>query len=159
ILGDRGWQGTRLGTIALTCAAVDDVTAWCLLAVVVGVVKANVGSALATIALTLVYVAVMLVVVRPLAVRWIARHGHGGAGAGVQWLAGVALLSSALATEAIGVHAVFGAFMLGLIVPHDAPVVVELRQRVEGLVVTLFLPAFFAFTGMRTEIGLISGAE
>src|SRR5262245_24711800 len=158
ILGDRGMQGTRLGTIALTCAAVDDVTAWCLLAVVVGVVQTNVGSALATVALTLVYVAVMLVVVRPLAVRWIARCGQGDAAA-VQWLAGVALLSSALATEAIGVHAVFGAFMLGLIVPHDAPVGVELRRRVEGLVVTLFLPAFFAFTGMRTEIGLISGAE
>jgi Kef-type K+ transport system membrane component KefB len=159
ILGDRGWQGTRLGTIALTCAAVDDVTAWCLLAAVVGVVQANFDRALATVALTLVYVAVMLVVVRPLAVRWIARLDPREPGPGLLWLAGVALLSSALATEAIGVHAVFGAFLLGVIVPHDAPVVVELRRRVEGLVVTLFLPAFFAFTGMRTEIGLLHDAE
>src|SRR5204863_7129754 len=103
----------ELGVMALSCAAVDDVTAWCLLAFVVGVAKAQVGSALVVTGLALGYVAMIFLVVRPLAGRLVRRFDGAAPHAG--WVAGllVAVLLSALATEAIGVHAVFGAFLLG----------------------------------------------
>jgi Kef-type K+ transport system membrane component KefB len=71
----------------------------------------------------------------------------------------VAVLLSALATEAIGIHAIFGAFLLGAIVPHDSRVAREVGRRLHDVVTVLLLPAFFAYTGMRTQIGLVSGAE
>jgi Kef-type K+ transport system membrane component KefB len=70
----------------------------------------------------------------------------------------IGLLLSAFATEAIGIHAIFGAFLLGAIIPHDSLLARELTRRLEDVVVVLLLPAFFAFTGMRTQIGLLSGA-
>ncbi|HEV8246822.1 MAG TPA: cation:proton antiporter, partial [Polyangiaceae bacterium] len=69
----------------------------------------------------------------------------------------VALLLSSLATELIGIHALFGAFLVGAIVPHDSALAREIKSKLEDLVVVLLLPAFFAFTGMRTQIGLVSG--
>ena len=69
----------------------------------------------------------------------------------------VAVLCSALATEAIGIHAIFGAFLLGTVIPHDSRLARVLNERIEDLVTILMLPAFFAFTGMRTEIGLVAG--
>jgi len=159
ILTDRGLQSTPLGRIALTCAAVDDVTAWCLLALVVGVVQARVGSAFATIGMTLAYIAAVVLVVRPVVVRLAARvDREGRLSQGTMALVLVALLLSALATEWIGIHALFGAFLLGAIVPHTSRIARELTARLEDLVIVLFLPAFFAFTGMRTEIGLVRGA-
>jgi Kef-type K+ transport system membrane component KefB len=71
----------------------------------------------------------------------------------------VALLLSALAAEWIGIHAIFGAFLLGAIIPHDAEVALDFRHKLEDIVKILLLPAFFAYTGMRTQIGLVSGAE
>ena len=66
---------------------------------------------------------------------------------------------SALSTEYIGIHAIFGAFLLGAIIPHDSVIAREFTHRLEDLVVVLLLPAFFAFTGMRTQIGLVRGIE
>jgi Kef-type K+ transport system membrane component KefB len=159
ILTDRRMHRTRLGVIALTCAAVDDATAWCLLAFVVSVVEAKMGGALVTVLLTLAYIAFMFVIVRPILGRLVAKHDARGLTQGVLTAAFVGLLVSALATEFIGVHALFGAFLLGAITPHDSRIVRELIDRIESVVVVLFLPAFFAFTGMRTQIGLVSGAE
>jgi Kef-type K+ transport system membrane component KefB len=159
ILTDRGIHRTRLGVIALTCAAIDDVTAWCLLAFVVGVVQASLGGALATVGWTAAYIAVMFALVRPLALRLVRRHDAQGLTQGVLSAMTVALLLSALATEFIGIHALFGAFLLGAILPNDSRIVREMRERIEGIVLALFLPAFFAFTGMRTQIGLVSGLE
>lgn len=158
ILTDHGIQRTRLGVIALACAAVDDVTAWCLLALVVGVVRATTSSSLATLGLTALYVVAMLVVVRPPLVRFVRRQDAIGTlrqGATAVLLVG--LLVSALATESIGIHALFGAFLFGALVPHDGMVARELARRLEDFVVVLLLPAFFAFTGMRTQIGLLDG--
>jgi len=159
ILTDRGIQRTRLGVLALTCAAVDDVTAWCLLAFVVGVVQASLGGALATVGWTVAYIAVMFTVVRPLTQRLVQRYDSGGLTQGVLSAMTVGLLLSALATEFIGIHALFGAFLLGAILPTDSRIVKETRERIEGIVLALFLPAFFAFTGMRTQIGLVSGVD
>jgi Kef-type K+ transport system membrane component KefB len=160
ILTDRRLHTSRMGSIALACAAVDDVTAWCMLAFVVGVVQSNAQGALLTVLLTAAYIAVMLVVVRPAAV-WMARRYEHPSRVGQSTLAVVcvALLASALATELIGIHALFGAFLLGAIIPHDSALARAAQDKLEDTVVVLFLPAFFAFTGMRTQIGLVSGWE
>ncbi len=159
ILTDRGMSRTDLGVLALGCAAAGDVTAWCLLAFVVGVAQATVGGGLVVAALALAYLGFAFVLVRPLARRWAARLPEQQIGQGV--IAGVllALLLSALATEAIGIHAVFGAFLFGAVLPHDSPLAHALTRKLGDLVTVLFLPAYFAFTGLRTEIGLVSGGE
>jgi Kef-type K+ transport system membrane component KefB len=157
ILTDRGLQRTRLGTIALTCAAFNDVTAWCLLAFVVSVVRARSGSALVTVVLTAAYVGLLLAL-RPLVTRLVQAFDARGFTPVVSTVTFVALLVSALITEAIGVHAIFGAFILGVIVPHGSQIARQLREQLEGVVVVLLLPAFFAFTGLHTQIGLLHGA-
>jgi Kef-type K+ transport system membrane component KefB len=159
ILTDRRIHTTRMGVIALSCAAVDDVTAWCLLAIVVSVVKASASGALLTTLLALAFIAVMALLVRPGMVRLARVYGNRGRlTQGVMALVFVALLASSGATESIGIHAVFGAFALGAVIPHDSGFARELTDRLEDIVVVLLLPAFFAFTGMRTQIGLMSSA-
>lgn len=155
ILTDRNMTRTRLGAVAITCAAVDDVTAWCLLAFVVGVVQANSEGALFVALLTVGFIGFMYFVVRPLIARMAAAWDRNPTQGGVA-LALVGVLVAALTTEAIGVHAVFGAFMLGAVIPHDSTLARSLRESLENIVTILLLPAFFAFTGMRTEIGLLS---
>jgi Kef-type K+ transport system membrane component KefB len=160
ILTDRRMQKTRTGVIALTCAAVDDVSAWCLLALVVGVAKAEAGSALPTVVLSVGYILLMLGGIRPFVERHVRRMELRGESTQTAIaMVFVGLLLSTLATEAIGIHAIFGAFALGAILPHDSRLARELIGKLEDVVLVLFLPAFFAFTGMRTQIGLISGFE
>jgi Kef-type K+ transport system membrane component KefB len=159
ILTDRGMEKTDLGVLALSCAAVGDATAWCLLAFVVGVAQAQVAGALLVCALSLGFVVVMVVVVRPLARLFVRGCEDGLLTRGRLAVVLVAVLLSALATEAIGIHAIFGAFLLGAVVPHDSRVAREVGRRLHDVVTVLLLPAFFAFTGMRTQIGLVSGAE
>jgi Kef-type K+ transport system membrane component KefB len=158
ILSDLGMTRTPLGVVALTCAAIDDVTAWCLLALVVGFVQASAGSALATIVLTLAFIAAMFVVVRPTVARLVRSAGERETSLGVIALTIAAMLVSALITESIGVHAIFGAFLLGAVIPHDSRLAHAMVGSLETLVAVLLLPAFFAFAGMRTEIGLLTGA-
>lgn len=160
ILIDRGVSKTPLGVIALSCAAVDDVSAWCLLAVVAQMAGSRTGAASLTIAAALVYVGVMFTVVRPWVGRYVARlEARGELSRGGIALVIVGLLLSALVTEAIGIHAIFGAFLLGAVIPHNARLAEALREKLEDLVVVLLLPAFFAFTGMRTQIGLLSTGQ
>ena len=157
ILTDRGISKTELGAVALTCAAADDVTAWCLLALVVGVTQARMEDAIAVSVLTIGYIAMMFLAVRPIVVRAVSRFDDRRPAGQVLALVGVLL--SALATEWIGIHAVFGAFLLGAVIPHDSVIARTLTDRLGDVVTILLLPAFFAFTGMRTEIGLISGTS
>jgi Kef-type K+ transport system membrane component KefB len=157
ILTDFGISRTELGTVALTCAAVDDVTAWCLLALVVGAAHASAGSAVLVAALTVAFILVMFVIVRPIVSRVANHSGDRNRVQGSIAVVVVILLVSALTTEAIGIHAIFGAFLFGAVIPHDSKLASELKRSMESLVTILFLPAFFAFTGMRTEIGLVSG--
>ena len=121
ILTDRKMEEHRLGVVALSCAAIDDVTAWCLLAFVVGVAQAEVGGAVQTILYALGYIAIMLVVVRPLAIRYLGHDSDAPQQRMAVWVL-VALLFSALTAEWIGIHAIFGAFLLGAIIPHDTDV-------------------------------------
>jgi Kef-type K+ transport system membrane component KefB len=159
ILTDRGMAATELGVIALTCAAADDVTAWCLLAFVVGVAQAKVQGALLVTVLAVAFIATMFLVVRPLVARLLARSTDRSPGRETVALALVGVLISALTTEWIGVHGIFGAFLFGVVIPHDSALARVLTERLEDLVLILLLPAFFAFTGMRTRIDLVSGAS
>ena len=160
ILTDLGIQKTPLGILALTCAAVDDVTAWCLLAVVVGVVESHGAGSLITAAMAIVYVASMLVLVRPTIVRLTLRNeSTARLTQGMMAIVFVLLLLSALATDLIGIHAMFGAFALGAIIPSDSKLARDMTERLEDVLVVLLLPTFFAITGLRTRIGLVSGAE
>ena len=156
ILTDTNMQSSRMGVLALACAAVDDVTAWCLLALVVGVARAQPGRVLLTVAASLAFILFMLLIARRGAV-WLARR-QSALGTTTQPMFAivcVSLLVSALLTERIGIHALFGAFLLGAIVPHDSQLARDIREKCEDLVVVLFLPVFFAFIGMRTQVGLL----
>ena len=156
ILRDTKKQTSRMGVLALACAAVDDVTAWCLLALVVGVARAQPGRVLVTVGATTAFVLFVLVIARRGAV-WLAGR-QASLGRTTQQMFAivcVSLLVSALVTERIGIHALFGAFLLGAVVPHDSQLARDIREKCEDLVVVLFLPVFFVFTGMRTQVGLL----
>jgi len=160
ILTDRGMLKSRIGGIALTCAAVDDVTAWCLLAFVSSIVYAQVSGAIYTSILSLAYIGFVVMIVRPILRRFARRvDTHGVLTQPVMAAVIVAALLSALSTEYIGIHAIFGAFLLGAVIPHDSTIARQLTHRLEDLVIVLLLPAFFAYTGMRTQITLVSGVE
>jgi len=164
ILSDLRMSRTRLGVVALACAAVDDATAWCLLALVVGITQAAVNEnaiadAARSVVLTLVYIVLMVAVVRPFLLKVIPKIEREGLSQGVVAVVFLGVLFSSLTTEYIGVHAIFGAFLLGAIIPHDSLIAREFGHKLSDLVSVLLLPAFFAFTGMRTQIGLVSGWE
>ena len=159
ILTDRRMLRTELGVIALSCAATDDVTAWCLLALVVGVAQAQVGAGLVVAVGTLTYITLMLLLVRPLLRRVVARWETEQLPRSAVACVVVALLLSGLATEYIGIHAIFGAFLFGAIIPHDSAVARTFTHQLDSVVTILLLPAFFAFTGMRTRIDLVSGMD
>ncbi len=158
ILEERGISRTHLGTTAIACAAVDDVTAWCLLAIVIAIVKSGgIGGAFWTIGLSLLFIAGMFFFVRP-RLAWIAQRrstpwtGSSGLLAAVFAL----IFASALATEILGIHALFGAFVVGVCMPPDHELRQFLRERLETFSRAFLLPLFFAFTGLRTEIGLLN---
>ncbi len=157
ILTDRKVQRTRLGVTALTCAAVDDVSAWMLLALVSGVATASLQGAMWALPLVVVYVLGMLFVVRPLLKPFVRRQQALPGSLSHTALAVIfaLLLLSAVATERIGIHALFGAFLVGAILPSEGRLPTQIRARLEDVVVILFLPSFFAYTGMRTHIGLL----
>ncbi|HTY55816.1 MAG TPA: cation:proton antiporter [Candidatus Binataceae bacterium] len=158
ILTDLGIHKTPLGITALTCAAVDDVTAWCLLALVVGVVEAHGTGSLITAAMSVAYILFMILLVRPSVTRLTLRQERTGPlTQGVIAVVFVLLLLSALCTEMIGIHAMFGAFALGAVIPSDSRLAHQMTERLEDVLVVLLLPIFFAFTGLRTRIGLVSG--
>jgi Kef-type K+ transport system membrane component KefB len=159
ILSDRRMETTELGIVALSCAAIDDATAWCLLAFVVGVAQSKVGGAVQTVALALAYIAFMLLVFRPIAVRYFGHDAHKHPKRRMAVWVLVALLLSAFTAEWIGIHAIFGAFLLGAVIPHDSDIARDFTEKLEDFVKILMLPAFFAYSGMRTQIGLVSGAQ
>lgn len=158
ILTDRKLHTSQLGAVALGCAAVDDATGWCLFALVVGVTAARPGRALLTLGLTVGFILAVIIFVRPAAVWFARRHARlRRPSQNSIVIVCIALLIAALTTEKIGIHALFGAFLVGTIIPHDSQLARDIRERFEDLVVVLFLPAFFAFTGMRTQVGLMHG--
>ena len=159
ILVERRLLRSRIGAITIACAAVDDVTAWCILAFVVSIVRAaGVQSAIVTTVLALAYVGIMLFVARPLLAR-LAERTKLGLSQNIVAVVLVGLFVSSFATELIGIHALFGAFLFGAIVPKNGSFAAALAEKLEDLVVVFLLPLFFAYSGLRTQIGLLSTAE
>jgi len=159
ILTDRGLSRTELGIAALTCAAINDVTGWCLLAIVVGMARATVAGALVSSLLAGLFIVVMFLAGRPIAARLTrAAAPEGPSLEAITWtLAG--MLLSAVVAEMIGIHAIFGAFVFGAILPAEGAIARFLRLERAPIVTILFLPAFFALTGLRTELSLVSSAR
>lgn len=158
IVQERGIHKTRLGAIVITCAAADDITAWCILAVVIAIVKAgNFVSSLYIISLAVLYVVAMIYVVKP----FLKRIGdlYGSKESIVKPVVAIfflVLIMSSYATEVIGIHALFGAFMAGVIMPDVPKFRTIFIEKVEDVALILLLPLFFVFTGLKTEIGLIN---
>lgn len=158
IVQERGIHKTRLGAIVITCAAADDITAWCILAVVIAIVKAGTFvSSLYIISLALIYVVAMLFIVKP----FLKRIGdlYGTKDSIIKPVVAIfflVLILSSYATEVIGIHALFGAFMAGAIMPDVPKFRTIFIDKVEDVSVILLLPLFFVFTGLKTEIGLIN---
>ena len=158
IVQERGIHKTRLGTIVITCAAADDITAWCLLAAVIAIVKAgSFISSLYVIGLAIGYVLMMLFVVKPFLKRIGDLYGKkDNIKKPVVAIFFLTLIVSSYLTEIIGIHALFGAFMTGVIMPDISKFRNVFIEKVEDVSLILLLPLFFVFTGLRTEIGLIN---
>jgi Kef-type K+ transport system membrane component KefB len=153
LLSEKQLVNTRIGTLALSCAAVDDVAAWCLLALIVAVVHAR---GLNTVLLTLIelalFVTAMFALVRPLLLQ-ADRLIHSSQL--MVLLTIVLLLGAAYFTNSIGIHPIFGAFVMGIILPRRARFVSYIRS-IDQVNSVLFLPLFFVYSGLRTHIGLIN---
>ena len=158
IVQERGIHKTKLGAIVITCAAADDITAWCLLAAVIAIVKAGTFvSSLYIIGLAVGYVFVMLFVVKPFLKKIGELYGtKSSLNKPVVAIFFLTLIISSYITEVIGIHALFGAFMTGVIMPDITKFRNLFIEKVEDVSVILLLPLFFVYTGLRTEIGLIN---
>lgn len=158
IVQERGIHKTKLGAIVITCAAADDITAWCLLAAVIAIVKAGTFvSSLYIIGMAIVYVIVMLFVVKPFLKKIGELYGSkDNLNKPVVAIFFLTLIISSYTTEIIGIHALFGAFMTGVIMPDITKFRNLFIEKVEDVSVILLLPLFFVFTGLRTQIGLLN---
>jgi Kef-type K+ transport system membrane component KefB len=157
ILRDRGMDRTELGTLAIMCASIDDISAWCILALVTAIaVSGSVSGVLMIGVWTLVYVCLMLFVLRPLlssgkVLKWI----RGNSAAYLLTGALIMMFASSLATEQIGIHAMFGAFIAGVAMPKDTDIRKQVTGQIEAVSLSLLLPFFFVLTGLKTNLMLL----
>ncbi len=162
ILIERGLLQSRLGTVAIASAAVDDVTGWCILAYIVVLTRSAHSG-------TSIWMTIGGIVVFALVMIYGVRHLLGGMQVSYEKWEGLSenrlalmlllVFGAALCTEWLGLHLLFGAFMMGAIMPKEQKFVQYVLDRFETITVTLLLPLFFAFTGLRTNIGLLKGGE
>ncbi len=158
IITENNLQNSRLGALALTCAAVDDVTAWCLLALAIAVTRYNnMAAAIPTILEAIAYIAFMLTAGRLVLKQISALYDRTGKlNQTVLAIIYMVVVVSALITELIGIHLIFGAFLVGVVMPKHPGLTRELAQKTEDFVLTFLLPVFFAYSGLRTQIGLLN---
>lgn len=161
IVQERQLTKTKIGAIAITCAAVDDVTAWCILAAVIAVVKAgSIVSSIYTVLLAVLFVILMLKIIRPFLKRIGDIYSHQDTlSKPVVAIFFVTLLVSSYLSEIIGIHALFGAFLAGVIMPQNLHFRNIFIEKVEDISLVLLLPLFFVLTGLRTQIGLLNNFE
>jgi Kef-type K+ transport system membrane component KefB/nucleotide-binding universal stress UspA family protein len=161
IITENNLQHSRLGTLALTCAAVDDVTAWCVLALAIAVTRTNsMAGAIPTIFYSLLYIGVMVTFGQKF-LKNLSKY-YDRTGKLPQFLVAViymAVVASALITETIGIHFIFGAFLLGAVMPKNAGLTRELAEKTEDFVLVFLLPLFFAYSGLKTEVGLLNSPD
>lgn len=158
IITENNLQATRLGTLALTCAAVDDVTAWCVLALAIAVAKSGtMAGAIPTIILSASYILLMVFGVSKV-LQGLSNVYERDRKISQFMLAGIyiGVVVSALITELIGIHLIFGAFLLGAIMPKHEGLIRDLAEKTEDFVLTFLLPIFFAYSGLRTQVGLLN---
>jgi len=161
IVQERGLSKTPVGGMVITCAAADDITAWCILAAVIAVVKASsVINTLSMIAAAVAYILLMIYIVRPFLVKFAEVYAskENINRTVIAFIFLLALISSFI-TELIGIHALFGAFLAGVIIPHNLRFKEVITEKIEDVSLVLLLPIFFVFTGLRTQIGLLSSSN
>ncbi len=160
ILTDRTMLGTRLGTLAVACAAVDDITGWCILAYIVVAIRAKASSTPVwlTVGGTIAFVLLMIYAVKPLVQRFRISFERGGQlSEGATALLILFVLFSALITERLGIHLLFGAFLAGAIMPKERAFSRHVLEKFESVTVVLLLPLFFAYTGLRMNLHNLTG--
>jgi Kef-type K+ transport system membrane component KefB len=160
ILQERNLTKTFLGSMAVTCAAVDDVTAWCVLALVVAIARASsvAGSAI-SLFFVLAFIALMVFGFRRVLPRWLGVRDECDPSTGSLAIVVCLVVASALTTEIIGIHAIFGSFLAGAIMPQAGGFRHKLSLRIENFSSVLLLPLFFVFTGLRTQVGLLGDLQ
>ena len=161
IIQEKGLTKSHLGTISLASAANGDITAWCLLAVVVAIAQAgSMLSAIYNIGFSFIYLLLMFTVVRPF-LRMIGHiyHNKEVVDKGLVAFMFLLLIISSYLTEILGLHALFGAFVAGVVMPDNIKFRKIMTEKVEDVSLALFLPLFFVSTGLRTEIGLLNSPE
>ncbi len=158
ILMDRGIIKTPLGATAIACAAVGDATAWAILAIVVAFVRATgLASTFIGLGLVILFVAFMVWGVRPLlAYSFDTEEPHAATPRGVMISVLIFMTAAALTTQVIGIHALFGAFLAGAIMPQNAAFRENLTVRLQNFSSVFLLPLFFAFSGLRTQVGSLN---
>jgi len=158
IVQERNLHKTKIGTVVITCAAADDITAWCILAAVIAVVKAgSFSGSIFVIIMAIVYVFLMIRLVKPFLTRIAeSQKGKGFINKALVAVFFLILIISSYLTEVIGIHALFGAFMAGAIMPENVKFRNLFIEKVEDVALVLLLPLFFVFTGLRTQIGLLN---
>jgi Kef-type K+ transport system membrane component KefB len=161
IIQEKGLTKTHLGTIALTSAANGDITAWCLLAVVISIAQAgSMLSAIFNISFSILYLLFMFFIARPF-MQMVGQLYHNEEVIDKKLVAFIflVLISSSLLTEVLGLHALFGAFLAGIIMPADIKFRQIMSEKVEAVSLSLFLPLFFVATGLKTQVGLLNTPE
>jgi Kef-type K+ transport system membrane component KefB len=166
VLDEEKLIRTRIGTTGIAAAGIGDITAWCLLALVVAAVRqSSLGSAGAALGLVAAFAVAMVTLVRPAVARLVAWAEKAGPDAGsarkVTVSAGLVclVLACGLATNAMGVHAIFGAFLAGVVMPRDNKLIKELITQIEGVVLWVMLPLFFMTVGLQTNLRSLTGGS
>lgn len=156
IIFERGLTGTSLGTLALAAGSMDDAAAWCILAVVLAVVKQNALIAILAIAGGALYAAIVLLIGKPL-LRGLGRTVAHQGGISSPMLAFVLMLVMLCAwtTDSIGIYAIFGGFILGIAMPRGS-FARHLKNKLEPIVTNFMLPLFFVYSGLNTSLGLVN---
>ncbi len=158
IITENNLQNTKLGALALCCAAVDDVTAWCLLAMTIAITRSNnIIGAIPTILFALIYIVLMVTVGRFL-LKQLGRiyDQRGRMTQSMLAFIYILVIISGVITESIGIHLIFGAFLIGVIMPKNGDMAKEIAEKTEDFVLVFLLPIFFAYSGLRTQIGLLN---
>jgi Kef-type K+ transport system membrane component KefB len=158
IIRDRKLTNTKLGILAIGCAAADDVTAWCILALLIALIRSGSGNGgIVILVAVIIYGLIMLVPVRMLMKKVHLEYEKGKIGYnGFMSIVFTLLLISSWCTEAIGIHALFGAFLAGLIIPKNEALQKRIIDRISDLTMVMLLPLFFVYTGLRTQVAILN---
>jgi Kef-type K+ transport system membrane component KefB len=158
IIRDRKLTGTKLGNLAISCAASDDVTAWCILAILIALIRSGSGmKGFFVVTMVLLYVLIMLVPVRMILMKIQTAYEKGKiAYNSLMAIMFTLLLLSSWTTEVIGIHALFGAFLAGIVIPKNDSLQKKIIDRISDVSLVMLLPLFFVYTGLRTNAGILN---